>query len=347
MALSLSLADAQRLISAHGLDAAHSTVINVSEVDNDAFSYTRDRRAYVVDLSSSKDAAPTHSCFISVSLPSSLPLSPDSYHPNSIQVISKLISLIHKHTSIPIADPSLDTSEGGLWYLITPIHPFPSSAIIPLSHARNNGLLTAQQSVLIDLTLGKFLGQLHSGVMNEWYGPPLLGEPPDPSYSWQETFTSTLEALLVEMESKSYELPFEDIRRYLSRAIAFFLFDDVEVPSLVWFTGSDDDIYISLNGADVSIAAILPNVAHAIWGDPLLESLFMSGMNEALLEGYKDGGGETLVIFRRQKTKRLWYTLFLALVVLTERNGTAGPREQWAKETIMQCTDSLKDAPCH
>ncbi|KAK0199840.1 hypothetical protein DFS33DRAFT_1365349 [Desarmillaria ectypa] len=346
MALSLSLTEAQRLVSAHGFDVAHSTVVKVTEVINDAFSYTRDRKAYTVDLSASKEMEPTHSCFISVSLPSGPPNTSDSYHPNSLQVISKLISLIHKHTAIPIADPSLDTS-GELWYLITPIHPLPSSAIIPLSHARNKGLLTAQQSVLLDLTLGRFLGQLHSGVMNEWYGTPLLEEPPDPSYSWQETFTSVLEALLTEVESKSCELPFEDIRRYLSRAIAFFLFDDVQVPSLVWLTGSDDDIYISLNGTDVTIAAILPNVAHAIWGDPLLESFFMSGMNEALLEGYKDGGGEPLVVFSRQKTKRLWYTLFLALVVLTERNGGAGPREQWAQKTIMQCADSLKDAPCH
>ncbi|KAG7440445.1 uncharacterized protein BT62DRAFT_1012663 [Guyanagaster necrorhizus] len=346
MTFSLSLEDAQKLISAHGFDASHSTVVEITEVVNDAFSYTRDRKTYVVDLSASKELAPTHSCFISVSLPSSPPDTPDPYHPNSLQVIGKLISLIHRHTAIPIADPSLDTSRE-LWYLITPIHPLPSSAIITLSHARNKGLLTAQQLVLLDLTLGKFLGQLHSGVMNEWFGLPLLGEPPDPSYSWQETFTSVLEALLAEAESKSYELPFEDIRRYLSRAIAFFLFDDVQVPSLVWFTGSDDDIYISLDGTGASIAAILPNVAHAIWGDPLLESFFMSGMNEALLEGYKDGGGETLVVFSRQKTKRLWYTLFLALVVLTERNGTAGPREQWAKETIMQCADSLKDAPCH
>lgn len=346
MTLSLSLSDAQRLIWAHGFDAAYSNVVKVTEVVNDAFSYTRDRKAFVVDLSVSKEVAPTHSCFISISLPSTPPDTPDSYHPNSLQVIGQLISLIHKHTAIPIADPTLDTS-GELWYLITPIHPLPSSAIIPLSHARNKGLLSAQQSVLLDLTLGKFLGQLHSGVMNEWYGLPLLGEPPEPSYSWQETFTSTLEVLLTEAESKSCELPFEDIRRYLSRAIAFFLFDDVEVPSLVWFTGSDDDIYISLNGADVSIAAILPNVAHAIWGDPLLESFFMSGMSEALLEGYKDGGGETLVVFSRQKTKRIWYTLFLALVVLTERNGSAGPREQWAKETIMHCADGLKDAPCH
>ncbi|KAK0495642.1 hypothetical protein EDD18DRAFT_1354150 [Armillaria luteobubalina] len=328
MTLSLSLSDAQRLISAHGFGAAYSNVVKVTEVVNDAFSYTRDRKAYAVDLSASKEAAPTHSCFISVSLPSGPPNTSDSYHPNSLQVIGHLITLIHKHTAIPIADPTLDTS-GDLWYLITP------------------SLLSAEQSVLLDLTLGKFLGQLHSGVMNEWYGLPLVGDPPEPSYSWQETFTSTLEALLTETEFKSCELPFEDIRRYLSRAIAFFLFDDVEVPSLVWFTGSDDDIYISLNEADVSIAAILPNVAHAIWGDPLLESFFISGMSEALLEGYKDGGGETLVVFSRQKTKRLWYTLFLALVVLTERNGSAGPRERWAKETIMQCADSLKDAPCH
>ncbi len=37
MMLSLSLADAQRLISAHGFDAAYSNVAKITEVVNDAF----------------------------------------------------------------------------------------------------------------------------------------------------------------------------------------------------------------------------------------------------------------------------------------------------------------------
>lgn len=251
--------------------------------------------------------------------------------------------------------------------------------MVPLSRVRKLGLLKPMDALLIDLQLGKFLGQLHSRVQNDWFGQPRPSEPLDPTYSWQESFTALLEALLVQVESGAgahgVQLPFEEIRRYLSRAIAFFLFDDVEVPSFVWFTGSEDDIYLYIppsTGTPLGvpkspmIAAILPNVAHALWGDPLLESFFLPnpGPTQALLEGYVGGGGGPLTVFPRQKTKRIWYTLFLALVVLTERGAGAGDgggtdadadadaesdvdKRVWAKSTVDECVRALEDAPCY
>jgi hypothetical protein len=40
------------------------------------------------------------------------------------------------------------------------------------------------------------------------------------------------------------DLPYEEIRQYLLRAVGVFLLDDVDVPPLVWFTASEDDIYV-------------------------------------------------------------------------------------------------------
>ena len=97
------------------------------------------------------------------------------------------------------------------------------------------------------------------------------------------------------MSELELKIPFEEIRRYLSRAIGFFLFDDVEVPSLIDFTLSNDDVFISLpsaSTADEPHVISLPIPTHALWADPMLETLFMPpGPSRALLEAYTNGGG--------------------------------------------------------
>jgi len=76
------------------------------------------------------------------------------------------------------------------------------------------------------------------------------------------------------------------------------------------------------------------------------------GPSAAFMEGYLGGGGKPLILFPRQRTKRLWYTFFLALVVLT-KYGVPGDDEgvlvteqrTWARQTLVKCVDDLKDAP--
>lgn len=310
----------------------------------------------MIDLAASAESISTHTCYLTVSSTSeSIP----AYHPNSLQVSAQLITLIKQQTPIPIAQPILDTSLSLIShpYLLTPPQPLQSGSIIPLSIARSQNLLTPSQEAFIDLSLGMLLGRLHSGVQNDWFGRAATSPPQDPSYSWQETFVGLLEPLIERAQETNVDIgiSYEDLRRCLSRAIAFFLFDDVEVPSLIWFTGSEDDIYIirpsDSTSPSVQIAAILPNLAHALWGDPLLETLFLPpAPSEAIKEGYVGGGGAPLLVFGRQKTKRLWYTVFLALVVLVEREGelqtdALQSKRVWALETLKRCTGVLPDAP--
>ena len=314
-------------------------------------------RNYIVDLSTNGSGLPAAcSCFIVISDPSTP--SESDYPPHSLPIISSIVSQILEHTEVPIASPILDTSLSTVPYhfLLSPASPISSSDIIPLSVARRSGALSPQDLVLVDLQIGKLLGQLHNGVQNEWFGVPSLEEPADPSYSWQETFTSLLESLLSEFEIKGIDLPYTEIRGYLSRAIGFFLFDDVDTPSLIWFTGSEDDIYVSLpsdaGSKNIGIAAILPNVGHAIWGDPLLESFFLPpNPSVAFQEAYTSSGGKQTVVFPRQKTKRLWYSLFLGLIVLRERGGVRKSdgiiNETWALQLIEQSVKALSNAPCY
>jgi hypothetical protein len=300
--------------------------------------------------------------------------------------MAELIEMIRSKTDISLGKPVVDNDRSILPYdiLLTPPSPIPRSCIMPLSVARREGKLAQEQLILVDLQIGQFLGQMHSNLQNDWFGLPTAGNvsPQDPSYSWQESFTALFESYLTEVSRCApadvlAELPIAEIRQYLSRAIAYFLFDDAEVPSLIWFTGSEDDIYISLippapaadgsssplgqqdngsnNGAlspSIAIAAILPSLAHAIWGDPLLETFFMPpGPSEALMEGYKSGGGESILVFPRQKTKRCWYTMFLALVVYIENKNASGDapqseeRMQWAISTIKDLASRLKTLP--
>ncbi|KAF8154590.1 hypothetical protein B0H34DRAFT_529976 [Crassisporium funariophilum] len=367
--LQLVAGQAQSIIRKHLAGHSQSTIRSVTEIKNKGYSLTSGIKTYILDLASIEnvDTTPPCSCFLTIASVPAAESQTYTYQPNSLAAVHKILTLIRTNTEIPIPDSILDTTLDlvPFHYLLSPASPIASSDIVSVSTARKSGMLSAEDSILIDLQIGRFLGQLHSGVQNDWYGLPQVNEPKEPSYSWQETFTVHVENLLGGLEAEEVPLPYEDIRRYLSRAIGSFLFDDVEVPSLIWFTGSDEDIYVSLPSHPATkvrgIVAILPNVAHALWGDPLLESFFLPpGPSEALLQGYTGSGGGQLFVFPRQKTKRMWYTLSLALLVLQEhrvaaRMGKAGSQSQsesevseaWAMSMIAKTVESLKDAPSY
>ena len=306
-------------------------------------------RSYHIGLSS---LTPPNSYTLVVS---NIP-SDSEYRPNSIRTIAHLQNLITSKTSIPLsAIYKLDTSLTLLPYHYLLLSS-PAPEWIPLSKARKSNIFSPEQSARIDLQLGLHLRQLHF-IQNDWFGLPLPGgkEPAEPSYSWQESFVLFLETILVELEShpaneSGLEIPFEEIRKYLSRAIGFFLFDDVEVPSLIGFTWSDEDVLIALPSALESgepRIAFLPLPTHALWADPMLETFLMPpGPSQALLEAYMDGRGP-LIIFPRQRTKRVWYTLFLAGSVIVEGARDGGGKAGWAAAVIRECVDQLKDAPCY
>ncbi|KAJ3527591.1 hypothetical protein NMY22_g9731 [Coprinellus aureogranulatus] len=382
--LSVTLEQVQQIIRKHvGITNGFNdsiTVTNLQEIKDYGYSASSVSKIYIVDLHSGTGGQNTTACsFLAISRSS-----PTSQR-NTLPIITQLLTRIRKSTSIPISDSILDTSHTitPFDFLLSPPTPFPSSSIVTLRDAKASGYLNAQTQALIDLQLGKYLAELHLNVQNDWFGLPVLSANPDadgkgPSkppadtepqcYSWQETFTLLFEELLDSLKSKlgsessEFTIPFEAIHTSMSRAIAFFLFDDAEVPSLIWLTGSDTDIYLSLpsHGSTKTpgIVAILPSMPHMLWGDPLLESFFIPlGLggsvesSKAIVEGYLGSGGSLLVSFPRQKTKRTWYTLFLALSHLNDYLSGEDPipatKKQWIQETIHTCTEQLKTASCY
>jgi len=197
--------------------------------------------------------------------------------------------------------------------------------------------MTEQQLVIAELKLGAMLHILHE-VQNDWFGPPKMEA--DALISWQEAFVLMLEDALDAAGKTELKLDISGLRALLSRAIGAFVFDDVEVPSLLWFTGSEEDVYVSA-GEDPEIVLALVGMEYALWGDPLLEHLFTSP-SPALLEGYET----PLISYPRQQTKRLWYTLYSALVVLLDSVNEQG-RKGWALEAMSQAAEKLKHAPCY
>lgn len=185
--------------------------------------------------------------------------------------------------------------------------------------------------------MGVHLKQLHE-IDNDWFGTP--GSPSD-VISWQEAFIALLDTLLQRVEGDEIWVQgglMENLRKSLSRAIGFYLFDDVEVPSLVWFTGDESSVLVKGDGVKDVVSWF--GFSFAIWGDPLLETLFMSPSN-AVLEGYQG----TLIVFQRQRTKRIWYTLFFALLVITESEDEGKVKQ--ARALVVKCVDILKTAPCY
>jgi len=349
----VTLEQAQKIISAHLCDSDQSATVISSfrEVKSDSlYSNTSEIKSYRIDL---PNVGPPTSYMLVVSFSTT---SNSGYRINSIATIAHLHNLITSQSSIPL--PILYKSDTSL--SLIPFHYLLLSTLqsksVTLSNARKSNILNPEDNTRIDLQLGLYLRQLHS-IQNDWFGPPLSSrkQPMDPSYSWQESFTLLLESVLTELECRpanelGMDIPFEQIRRCLSRAIGFFLFDDVAAPSLVCFTLSDEDVLIALppaSQADEPRITSFPLPTYALWADPMLEMLFMPpGPSQALLEAYMDGSGP-LIVFPRQRTKRVWYTLFLACVVLTEGAGKEERKVAWATNVIQECVDTLKDAPCY
>ncbi|EPQ51533.1 hypothetical protein GLOTRDRAFT_132900 [Gloeophyllum trabeum ATCC 11539] len=304
-----------------------------------SYGYSLPNKVYEIQSTSGDPAAP--STYILTVTSQDTP-SETEYRPNTLLSSAHLHSLISSKSCLPLLP--LLTTDTTLTLVPFAYTLSPAPAGTPLSAAR--ALLSARQNALVDLRLGQYLAQLHA-LENDWFGVPTDtgADPREPSYSWQESFTLFLEEVLWEAERRGAVLPYGDIRGWLSRAIGYYLFDDVEVPKLVWFTGGEDEVLVEVpekEEEEPRIRAFL-NIAHAFWGDPLLESLFQEP-SKALMEGY----GGPLVQFPRQNTKRLWYTLFWGLVVMREAEGGENEeRKRWALEVVQKALDELKDAPSY
>ena len=200
-----------------------------------------------------------------------------------------------------------------------------------LSHPSPAALPTRTLTAPEGRTFGQQLRKIH-GIDNDWFGVP--GEP-STVISWEEAFTLLLEALLDKTETDELweTVKIEHVRGALSQAIAFFLFDDVEVPSLVWLTGDELSVIEVEENGESKLTFL--GFSHAVWGDPRMEHVFMDEVKD-IREGYD----ENLFPLPRQKIKGVWYSLFYALLMVTESEDVQ--RVARARLEVKECVDRLQ-----
>ena len=273
--------------------------------------------------------------------------------PSTLQAQYNFLSSLHTHISsgpppIPLPFPvpvALNTDVPRPYILARlPVSLTTSAPLRQLAAVRDS--LPPEGAASLDLRLGVALRTLHS-LESEWCGPPTLEK--EGLYSWHEAFTLLIEEALSAAESVGLvsAADLATLRSYLARAIGAFLFDDVEVPCLVALTTGAESVFITDADGEPQLALLLPSLAHILYGDPLLERAFSPSEvpSKALLEGY---GAPPPIVFARQRTKRMWYDLYLGLVVLLgARRVGEEQNTNWAVQLIEQSKTSLKDAPCY
>ncbi len=273
--------------------------------------------------------------------------------PNSTEAQYDLLTALHTHVSsapppIPLPFPvpiALNVDAPRSYILARLPAPLPPSVQLKQFTAIRD-TLTQQQAASLDLRFGVALRTMHS-LQSEWCGPPPLEK--EGLYSWQEAFTLLVEETLSAAESAGIASADDvtTLRSYLARAIGAFLFDDVEVPSLVALTTGAESVFVTDVDGEPQLALLLPSLAHLLYGDPLLERAFSpsEAPSRALLEGY---GTPPPIVFARQRTKRMWYDLYLGLVAqLGARRVGHDQTIDWAARLVEQSRVLIKDAPCY
>ena len=273
--------------------------------------------------------------------------------PSILQAQYSLLCSLHTHISsvpplipLPFPIPVALNIDAPRPYILARL-PMPLTTSAPLRQlAAVHDSLPPEGAASLDLRLGVALRTLHN-LQSEWCGPPTLEK--EGLYSWQEAFSLLIDEALTAAESAGLlsAADLTTLRSYLARAIGAFLFDDVEVPSLVALTTGAESVFITNTDGEPQLALLLPSLAHVLYGDPLLERAFSpsEAPSRALLEGY---GVPPPIIFARQRTKRMWYDLYLGLVVLLGARRVGEEQiTNWAVHLVEQSKVSLKDAPCY
>ena len=250
----------------------------------------------------------------------------EAYYPGGAWVTSpdatkSILSQIAQRSDVPVPRVLVSDTTKTLVDFDYLLLPHPSPAALP-----TRTLTPAEER-----TFGQHLRKIHA-IDNDWFGVP--GEPSD-VISWEEAFTLLLEALLDKTETgeRRDTVKVERIRGALSRAIGFFLFDDVEVPSLVWVMGDESSVMEVEENGESKLTFL--GFSHAVWGDPRMEHVFM---DEA--KNVQGGYDENLFLLPRQRIKGVWYALFFALLIMAESEDER--RVERASLKMEECVNQLQ-----
>ncbi len=113
-------------------------------------------------------------------------------------------------------------------------------------------------------------------------------------------------------------------------------FDEVTRPRLVHWDLWGGNVFVDLDGDDADVTGVI-DFERSMWADPLME--FIPGRLRDI-DAYESGYGRPLLATRPERIRRLFYNVYLGLVLVIED----GPRQYEVKATVEWGTGLLERA---
>lgn len=199
---------------------------------------------------------------------------------------------------------------------------------IPLNRADQEMSKADKERIVAES--GRINAQINE-ITGEWFGYWCS----HPKFkTWYSSFCYMIECILQDAQDFSILLPHpsDEIRSFLTECEQFF--QEVTTPVLVHWDLWEGNIFVDRIKGNWEITGII-DFERALWGDPLMEALFQNGFErQAFTRGYGRSGEITIA----EGIRRLWYDIYLELVLIIED----GPRQYPEKHTIQWGIDRLK-----
>jgi aminoglycoside phosphotransferase (APT) family kinase protein len=234
------------------------------------------------------------------------------------------LRLVRQRTQVPTPEVyAYDTSR-----CLLPSDYFISEFLpgIPLHKRRAELPLEAQASV--EREMGRLARQM-SSIHGEVFG--LFAQLESPGCTWRVSFINLLRDILLDGQEMAVvlPLPYDELFQCLEQH--FDVLDEVVTPQMVHWDLWDGNVFIDAQTHQVTG---LIDFERALWGDPLIEVIFM---NLDPRSNFVQGYGEDMLGTPAQQKRRMLYNIYLYLIMIIEcycRLYQNQDQENWARARL-------------
>lgn len=126
--------------------------------------------------------------------------------------------------------------------------------------------ITPENKARLKHELAQYLAQIHR-IQGKYFG--YITTDPDRRFAtWRSAYEKWFAMVLRDAGSRGYRLPYERIRKALTRTLGYL--DEIREPRLIHNDFWGRNLFVSFNGREYDIQA-LTDFERAVWGDPLAE----------------------------------------------------------------------------
>ncbi len=182
--------------------------------------------------------------------------------------------------------------------------------------------LSGAQNDTIERQLGRITARIN-GITGPSFGYPVVG----PRFErWVDAFAWMCHTLYADARRFGLEPSLSEMELSTLLERHGHVFDEVRVPRLVHWDLWAGNVFVRLDDGQPIVTGVI-DFERALWGDPLME--FIPGRLRDL-EAYETGYGERLLSTRSARLRRLFYNVYLGLVLVVED----GPRQYSDRSTV-------------